>query len=377
MLTKTGHLIASLKSSRTHGRPLVFVLCALVFSVVIFHTFSLPSSRTTGGDSAHISSHSQLPTPTPSTPTPSAPTPTAKNRHGIVAFLAADFREEDDSPDDDDKYFVSTRMLVYQLLHAPSTKISQSISFTILVTKEVRESKIQRLRKDGATVVVVDGVDHDGVEIKNPRWQQMFTKLRAFDPELLPFEKVLAIDTDVILTRPIDAIFSDITVEPSPVDYERALLPAINSTLPELSELPATFAFAATPETNDLEHDYPFRDPEHQKNYFNGACLLFAPSPRIYRYILSSVKRPDLYSHTFAEQDLLNFVFKRDGPMPWRRLTHSWFINWPNKRDIDGGMAIIHSKFWDNGELPFREGEMLAHAKRWEMQGYWAGKERF
>ena len=55
-------------------------------------------------------------------------------------------------PDNEDDYFVATRTLAYQLLHAPETRTNSSIPFIVLATEDVAPHKLDRLRLDGATV---------------------------------------------------------------------------------------------------------------------------------------------------------------------------------------------------------------------------------
>lgn len=60
--------------------------------------------------------------------------PPGKN-NAFAAFLAAPTHETED--DGDDLYFVGTRMLIYQLLHDPTTRTNNSYPFVVLVTKDV------------------------------------------------------------------------------------------------------------------------------------------------------------------------------------------------------------------------------------------------
>jgi alpha-N-acetylglucosamine transferase len=126
----------------------------------------------------------------------------------LTTFLAGDYDGKEGDHDDDDTYFVAARVLTYQLLHAPRTRLQSPTPFIVLVTKDVRESKRQRLRDDGASVVEVDQIDHN-ISISEPRWVQTITKLRVFDPTAIPYSTVLYLDTDIVLTRQIDSIFSD------------------------------------------------------------------------------------------------------------------------------------------------------------------------
>jgi hypothetical protein len=62
--------------------------------------------------------------------------------------------------------------------------------------------------------------------------------------------------------------------------------------------------------------------------------------------------------------------------MSWKRLHWSWYINLPNKNDLQGGMSLLHAKWWEQGaSLPSESIEQFAFARRWEMEGYWMGQE--
>ncbi|KAJ5096464.1 hypothetical protein NUU61_005820 [Penicillium alfredii] len=354
------------------GRKSTFFLVlatSLTFFLVVSWTLSGPRSDATFQkhadsstahqndtiSSAHLKPHSN-PTPSP-----------VKTPYAIGTFVGTDTYGTEDAGDDEDRYYVGARTLVYQLLHAPSTKLTSPVSIVILVTKGVRESKRKRLRDDGATVIEVEDVPHN-ITVGQPRWAETFAKVRLFDPKIMPYRKVLLMDTDMVITRPIDAIFEDPSSEPMNSrknQTNRADLP--------LATLPEKFAIAAAPESLDRDHPYPFVDHDHTKGYFNSGLVLYTPSTELFQHYLEIIARPDLFYNGFPDQDLLNYAHRWQGPMPWRRLHFSWYLNWPNQDDIDGGMAIIHSKFWEP-DLPFGPGERLALSRRWEMQGYWMGK---
>ena len=67
-----------------------------------------------------------------------APAAKPANNYAFITFLGAYF-SGDTANDDDDNYFVATRMLNYQLLHDPPTRTNSSYSFIVLVTDEVSQ----------------------------------------------------------------------------------------------------------------------------------------------------------------------------------------------------------------------------------------------
>ncbi|KAJ5975102.1 hypothetical protein N7481_008809 [Penicillium waksmanii] len=318
-----------------------------------------------------LSTHSAPTTPDTTIPVAKALTPSrAKSPYCVAVFLGAyrDYQNGDDDYDDD-TYFVGARTLVYQLLHAPTTRFTDPIEtdpipVILLVTKDVSESKRKRLEADGATVIEIEAIDASWA---NGRYKQVLTKLRLFDPELLPYEKVFVMDTDMVITRPIDAIFQDEGSQLRTIDYNRA------GPDTEIGRLPQKYMFAASPESYDLDHPYPFLDLDPENQDFNAGCMLFSPSKEIYNYYLETLRHPNLFGHEFPEQDLLNYVHRLGGPMPWSSLHYSWHISGPNENDIEGKMAIIHAKFWSDGERAIAR--QLAISCMSEMKAYWIGKE--
>lgn len=125
----------------------------------------------------------------------------------------------------------------------------------MLVTKDVRESKRQRLRDDGASVVEVDQIEHN-ISISKPRWVQTITKPRVFDPTAVPYSTVLYLDTDIVLTRLIDSIFSNPSSKKTdPLDYAKG-----NDVVQD--RLPEKYTMAASPESGKLDHPYPYLGTE-------------------------------------------------------------------------------------------------------------------
>ena len=87
---------------------------------------------------------------------------TTKSKVAYATWLASDSASSDDEDVNNDKYFVATRILAYQLLHAPETSTKQDIPFVVLVNGNVSEAKRERLRMDGAIVWEPEPVD--------PKW---------------------------------------------------------------------------------------------------------------------------------------------------------------------------------------------------------------
>ncbi|KAJ5804935.1 hypothetical protein N7474_010822 [Penicillium riverlandense] len=291
-----------------------------------------------------------------------------KSRYAVALFLGTEFDSVLDEEDDDRHwYYVGARTLVYQLLHAERTKFSSPVPVVVMVTKGVRESKRQRLRNDGAIVVEVEDVDHS-VEIVVPRYAEVFNKLRVFDPSIMPFEKVALLDTDMVITRPLDAIFEDPSSQHFLVDHN-----ATSPLAPGLPRIPNSYVLASTPDIAYRPYGFPPNlAAEKNRDYFNAGVILLSPSRDIFKHYLGVLNRTELFDGVFPEQNLLNYVHRRDGPMPWKSLDLLWHLPGPTEADFEAGMAILHCKFWKPAPDPCQQS---AVSRRWEMQGYWSGRE--
>jgi hypothetical protein len=64
-----------------------------------------------------------------------SPEAATSNKYAFSAFLAAPSMQTRE--DNDDVYFVGTRMLIYQLLHDPKTRTNNSYPFVVLATSDV------------------------------------------------------------------------------------------------------------------------------------------------------------------------------------------------------------------------------------------------
>jgi hypothetical protein len=223
-------------------------------NVIIYH--DPPSNASIPSNSDVLIDASVTATSSPITPPRKSP----RSPHAIAIFLGSDYHAGDDDSDEADWYYMGARTLVYQLLHSPATKLKTPTPVVILVTKDVRESKRIRLQADGATVIEIEEVDH-AFSIGEPRYAQVLTKLRVFDYEVMPYEKVFLMDTDMVITRPLDAIFDDESARLNTIDPNATR----TDTEREISPLPQNFTFAATPESAER---VPIFGPRARENIF-------------------------------------------------------------------------------------------------------------
>ena len=269
------------------------------------------------------------------------------SRFAIATFLTGNHKQSAQEDDlDTDYYYIATRIIAYQLLHAPETRCNMSVSFAVLVTSMVSERKRQQLRSDGAIVMEVEDVPlRWWIKTGVTRWKDQFTKLRLF--EMTQFDRVLFIDADTLITRPLDGIFDELEVRrPADTLFGR-------ETQTDEAPFPAQYMFAARSDnalTGERDHSF----PPHQTEVFSAGFWIAAPSHEMFAYLLSVMNHYRRFDPHTMEQSLLNYAFRRAGPMPWREIHYKWSATWPSSRDVDGQVVTLHEKFWSTGPQELR-----------------------
>jgi alpha-N-acetylglucosamine transferase len=294
-----------------------------------------------------------------------------KSKYAYATLLAADSNHPDD-PDNlhDDYYFIATRILGYQIMHAPETR-SKDIPFIVLATKSVSEKKLDRLYLDGAIVVVVETVEKPSwiAGTGPPNWQELFDKLRLW--ELTQFDLICFLDGDHILNRPLDGIFDD------PAVALRHTLDRPDKNKQDEGPLPASYVFAGQPEMN-VAHHYP---PSIEAgdylniNYLNAGFFVAQPSLEVQKFYLNIMQIPERFPTQLQEQNLLNYVHRSEGEngnMPWIQLGTGWNVHYPKMEDLKGGVASLHEKWWAPVD---KELGPYLNSWRWRMEGYYEAGE--
>ncbi|KAL6164522.1 hypothetical protein ACJQWK_09254 [Exserohilum turcicum] len=250
----------------------------------------------------------------------------------------------------DDTYFNLTRTLAYQFLQAPDTRIlNPDITFIVLCGRKLPESKREILRKDGATVIGVEDVPVPSwIQTVVPRWSEQFTKLRVF--QQTQYKRILYMDADYLLMKRMDDIFNESIVRQlTPTLFDR------KDQIPEDEEpLPAEWLFSARSE-NGMTGSFDHFVPPLPTVTANAGFFLIAPQQSLFDYFMRVMQLEGRFRTTFMEQDMLNYVFRREGPMPWRELDWKWSANFANQRDVDNGVHALHGKFWAEGPQAVRD----------------------
>ncbi|KAK4546069.1 hypothetical protein LTR36_002206 [Oleoguttula mirabilis] len=346
------------------ANPRTIALCIFLFLASALVTLSIRSSHHTG---------SWLPFVRPGKGSSASPSQHVLGpRVAFATFLAAnanpDAKATDEESaeinDEDDGYFLGTRVLGYQLLHSRTAGTNNSIPLIVLCTKDVSQRKRDRLEKDGATIVVVEKLGADWVTPATERWRDVMSKLRLF--QLTEYSKILFIDADTLVTKPLDGVF-----------YDEATLTQATLTNPaqvkeDESALPRTYMFSTHGDFWGYDHPYP---PEPNLDYLNCGFFVFTPSKVLFDYYLSLLKLPGRFDPGFPEQNLLNYAHRRDGNMPWKPLWYGWNVNWPTEKDWRGGARSFHAKYWDGDPSHDPVLKAIWREQRAEMEGFYRGRD--
>lgn len=281
-----------------------------------------------------------------------------------ATLLSIDESRPLDLDAEDDPMFVACRILAYQLLYAPETR-SERIPFIVLAVPGTSEAKKERLRLDGAIVLDIESLavpawimDTGAVE---SRYAQMFDKLRLW--ELEEYDRVLFLDADTVLVRPLDQLFTSSPTQLSSTDHSK---PDVSVALPE------EYVFVAGLELNHDHHFPPTEDDFYRRGYFNAGFFLLQPSRHMLAYYLSVLEQPYSFSEVaWMEQSLLNHVHARDGPMPFAILDPIWNVHFGSREDIDGGVHSLHTKWWKSVHADIRD---FCMSWRWRMAGFFENR---
>lgn len=287
----------------------------------------------------------------------------SRPKYAFATFLST--RIDDESYDD--PYFAATRVLAYQLLHQPETRTRQGTPLIVLVPPHVSETRRQILRDEGATVIVVDLLTPESWTAHpiEGRWIDQFTKLRLYN--LTQYDRILYMDSDMLLTRSLDEIWKEETV----------ILPQKtkgHASSPNDLDLPTNYVIASV-----VDNERPGRQrptPITPISRLNAGFIVFKPDTDLYNYYISLLEQPKpLFKDAYMEMGLLNYAHRHNGPMPWAALPPDQYSsNWPQFADIELGSATLHDKFWTPGNKEWIDRELVEMWWRVQgrMEGYWS-----
>lgn len=273
-------------------------------------------------------------------------------------------------PNEDDAYFTAARVLAYQLLNHKSTKTNLGIPFIVLVAPHVTKEKQRILADEGATVIPVDLLEPDAetnwIQPGEERFIDQFTKLKLWT--LTQYERILYLDADMLLMKSLD----DIWDEPVANQTSQTLSSDIDSRYDD--PLPENYTMVGVSDTGAAIHPFPpLTTPQ-----LNGGFFLLRPSLQLYQYYVKLLNTPYSFDSGLMEQSLLNLAHNNTSRMPWVHFSPGkWNVNWPSWRDVEGGAATLHDKFWSPANVVWIDRRLVEMwwRRQGEMEGYWAQKK--
>ncbi|KAH8693691.1 putative glycosyl transferase family 8 family [Talaromyces proteolyticus] len=259
-------------------------------------------------------------------------------KHAFATFLSGF------NGTDSENYFTAVKLLTYQLVHDPRTRVRDNTPFIVPVTKDVEQERQDTLRHSGATVISVDDVQRDWIHPKWPRWNGVLAKLNLWT--LTDYEKVVFVDADTVILHPMDKIFS---IRATDI---RDTLPTPSRVISTTANMPVTpppkYMIAGI---HDRWMEANKRPPETEPfyvldNYMNAGFFVISPSKEMFEYYLSLLDHPDAFDVDYPEQNLLNFAHRTDGQMPWQDLGTYWNAITQLNPSYDPNVRSLHHKWW-------------------------------
>lgn len=245
---------------------------------------------------------------------------------------------------DSEKYFTAVKLLTFQLIHDPPTRAQDGTPFLVLVTEDVPQERQDILRQGGATVICVEDVQREWLHPKAARWNGVMAKLNIWS--LTNYEKVVFLDADSVILKPMDKIFSIPTTDPRdsrpapPQDID----PLANMSVTVPQKYMAAGIHDKWMEANKkpLENET-FYELDH---YMNAGFFAISPSMDMYNFFISLLDHPLPFRLDYPEQNLLNFAYRTDGQMPWQDLGTEWNDITQLKPSYDRNARSLHHKWW-------------------------------
>lgn len=194
----------------------------------------------------------------------------------------------------------------------------------------------------------------------------MLTKLRLF--QLTEFEKILFLDSDNLLTRPMDGIFDD----PAAQVLKNKGATTEEEAPEDEGTQPTEYMFAGNAGAGGFNHSTTWPPPTNERK-LNAGCVVFHPSEELYEYYLGIAGLKNRFNGRFPEQSLWAYAHRKEGNLPWKQLGHMWNINRVVWSDVEHGVASLHVKWWSSKIDPRLKD--LAMRIRGRMEGFWEGKE--
>ncbi|WWC88046.1 uncharacterized protein L201_002949 [Kwoniella dendrophila CBS 6074] len=227
----------------------------------------------------------------------------------------------------DINYLLSTRLLIYQVLHDPTTSDStRQRDFVVITTPEIDSETDDLLKREGAKVEKVDllkgfELSNDIQNDKNHHWKDQYTKLNIFN--LVKYDKILYLDNDILLLNSLENIWQSKEVIQQG-GFQIGGIGENNKKFITNTDL------RLEPSKNEI------------RDYLNAGFMLIKPSTSLFQSLLK-VKG---YDNFYMEQALINHYFDWNGKQPWTPLNPKFVSHYPKASDVEEGYHALHAKMW-------------------------------
>lgn len=198
-----------------------------------------------------------------------------------------------------DQYYDSARIMIYQLLHSPSTRSNPRLPFIALVAADVTEEKRHQLEADGATVIEGAYLTPEWVSrgVGDPRWKNVMVKLNL--AAMTEYEKICFIDADTMVYERMDGIFKDPSTRISRTKKQT------DQTRDDEAPLPKRYMFAGVPDRG-TNHSIPPTQDDYK--YLNAGFFCLHPSHEIFDYYISVINIENRFFPVYPEQNMVRAV---------------------------------------------------------------------
>lgn len=167
------------------------------------------------------------------------------------------------------------------------------------------------------------------------------TKLGLF--ELTQYDKMLGLDTDMLVTRQLDEVFHDAGTrvrQIEPLDEVERIKLKPSEPLPSVG---AEYLIAGQPQQASFDKPYP---PDPNNAWLCLGFFVFKPLQAIFDYYMSLKEVEERFETVFPDQKMLTYAHRWDGPMPWIHVDYRWTSTFANFDDYTMGAATFHAKYW-------------------------------
>ena len=245
---------------------------------------------------------------------------------------------------DSEKYFTAVRLLAYQFIHDPRTRAENGARFIVLVTDSVPQENRAILKQYGAEILVVEQIVREWIHPQWDRWNDVMAKLNLWT--LVDYEKIVFVDADTVLLGRLDDIFLDPATALQKTGPSK-LKPQEDDGLPPL---PEKYMLAGIHDRWIEQNKKPGPGDKGfyvENNYINAGFLVLSPSQEMFKYYLALLDIPNKIDLAYPEQNLLNYVHRIDGQMPWRDVGVHWNSITALGQSFAPDVRSLHHKWWN------------------------------